>query len=84
MTKEAKILIIDDEPANVRLLVRILEIAGYKNFRSTTDPKRGVELFHEDPPDLVLTDLHMPVLNGFAVMQNLRASMGAASFTPII
>ena len=71
----AKILIVDDEPANVLLLEHLLEEWGYSHIRSTSDPHQALPLYLEFCPDLVLLDLMMPELDGFAVMQQLRASI---------
>jgi DNA-binding response OmpR family regulator len=70
--KEGKILIIDDERANVRFLEIVLEQAGYHNVFSTTDPCQALFLCEELRPDLLLLDLHMPHLDGFALMQILH------------
>jgi putative two-component system response regulator len=69
--QRARILIVDDEPANVLLLERLLERAGYENFVSTTDSAQALPLSTQRPPDLVLLDLHMPAPDGFEVMQQL-------------
>ena len=71
--KEAKILIIDDERANVRFLEIVLQQAGYHNVFSTLDPGQALSLCAELQPDLLLLDLHMPRLGGFEVMQILRS-----------
>ncbi|HUR46630.1 MAG TPA: response regulator [Candidatus Saccharimonadales bacterium] len=84
MSKHSKILIVDDEPANVRLLERILEVAGYFDFKSTVDPRRALELFQQFDPDLVLTDLHMPHLDGFALMEKLKVLIPSHVYVPII
>jgi putative two-component system response regulator len=62
---EARLLIVDDEPANVRLMQRILERAGYTDLRTTSDSREAIPLFREFAPDLILLDLHMPHLDGF-------------------
>ena len=67
----ARILVVDDETANVRTLSRILQRAGYTNVVATTDPTEVLALFAEQDPDLVLLDLHMPVLDGVAVLERL-------------
>ena len=81
--EEAKILIIDDERANVRFLEIVLEQAGYHNVFSTTDPCQAVFLYSELKPDLLLLDLHMPRLDGFALMQILQAEPSLHA-TPIL
>lgn len=80
----AKILIIDDEPSNIRLLERVLELFGGVEWRSTADPREAVPLFAEFAPDLVLTDLHMPHLDGYQVISQIRALLDADSFLPIV
>src|SRR5438105_13754531 len=69
LQKTAKILIIDDEQANVRLLERVLEMARYSLLRSTSDPRTAITIFKDFCPDLILTDLLMPHLDGFALMK---------------
>jgi signal transduction histidine kinase len=82
--KKARVLVIDDEASNVRLLERILEMYGCSQVRSTTDPRESVKLFVEMEPDIVLLDLHMPHLDGFAVMEHLAQVMVPENFVPII
>jgi putative two-component system response regulator len=74
--KNSNILIIDDEAANVKLLERILETAGYKNITSSQDPNDTVALFKEKNSDLILLDLNMPKLDGYAVMAKLNEIEG--------
>ncbi len=79
-----RILVIDDQPVNVHLLVRVLKTVGLDEVRSTTDPREAAALFLEFEPDLVLLDLHMPGLDGFGVMEQLRDLTGEDEFVPII
>jgi CheY-like chemotaxis protein len=58
--REARILIVDDQAANIALLERVLAQGGYKNISQTTDPRKVLELFTLYNPDLVLMDLMMP------------------------
>ena len=64
----AKILIVDDEPTNVRLLERLLKTASYGNVTSTTDAREAVGRYRAFRPDIVLLDLMMPHLDGVAVL----------------
>jgi len=73
--KQGKILIVDDEKANIRFLEIILQQAGYGNVFSTTDSRQSLGLFQSARPDIVLLDLSMPHLDGFAVMQQLQREM---------
>jgi signal transduction histidine kinase len=79
-----RILIIDDEEANVRLLERVLARAGFENFISTTDSREAAALFIDFQPDLVLTDWLMPEVDGCAVIQQLRALIGTDDYLPIV
>ena len=63
---DARILIVDDEPANVRLLERTLQSEGYRSVQCTTDSSEVIALVERFQPDLVLLDLHMPAPDGFA------------------
>lgn len=82
--REARILIVDDEPVNVRLLEYHLQDRGQMNFRSTTDSRQALPLFREYQPDLVLLDLMMPHVDGFAVMAQIHAELPQDSFLPIV
>ncbi len=82
--RDARILIVDDEPANVLLLERILKRDGYQQVRSTTDARRALPLFQELEPDLVLLDLRMPHMDGFAVMEQLRPRIPMDAYLPIL
>ena len=70
----ARILIVDDQLANVSLLEDMLETAGYTDVTSTTDPTEVCALNRQTPFDLILLDLQMPVMDGFEVMEGLKAS----------
>jgi putative two-component system response regulator len=78
------ILIVDDEPSNVLLLERILQQAGYDDLRSTQDPCEAVALYEQLEPDLLLLDLHMPVIDGFAVLRALSPLRSAGAYLPVI
>ncbi len=73
----SKILIIDDEEVNVRLLKRILQHGGFENLISTTDSRTAIALFRDVRPDLILTDWLMPHLNGYALVGQLRQLIGS-------
>jgi two-component system response regulator HydG len=65
---EPRVLVVDDEPDMVDNCVRILRRAGYRCL-STTDPERALALIESERPDLVLTDLKMPAVDGLAVLR---------------
>ena len=81
--KHARILIVDDEAANVELLRRVLDRAGFRKVDSTTDPCEAVSLYVQTRPDLILLDLHMPHMDGLAVMDRLNQII-EASYLPIL
>ena len=68
----ARILIVDDLEANVRLLEGMLRIAGYTSIESTTDPTQVCELHRKRRYSLILLDLQMPGMDGFQVMEGLK------------
>jgi serine phosphatase RsbU (regulator of sigma subunit) len=68
----ARILIVDDQVANVLLLERMLRGAGYTSIESTTDPNKVCELHRKNRYALILLDLQMPGTDGFQVMEGLK------------
>lgn len=80
----AKILIVDDKVSNIEILEDLLAESGYKNVKSTTDPRQVVSLYNSFHPDLILLDLMMPHLNGFEVMEQLKELIPPNSFMPIL
>ena len=67
-----KVLIVDDQEANVLLLERMLRGAGYDSITSTMDPYKVCELHLKNRYDLILLDLQMPGMDGFQVMESLK------------
>jgi len=82
--KNARILIVDDEPKNVELLNQALKHEGYKNIESITDPREVLSIYKEFTPDLILLDLRMPHLDGFKVMDQLNAMNKYEPLPPIL
>ncbi|HQQ64244.1 MAG TPA: response regulator [Pseudomonadales bacterium] len=79
----AKILVVDDQAANVLLLERILKDAGYMDVTSTMDPCAVCDLYRQHHYDLILLDLKMPVMDGFEVMEEL-AEIGHDAYLPVL
>lgn len=84
LLNKARVLIVDDEPSNIRLLERVLEMYGSAAVKSTTDPRQALPLYFEFQPDLILLDLHMPHLDGFAVIELLKAAVPPDDYLPIL
>jgi len=79
----AKILIVDDLEANVRLLDRMLRQAGHTCVASTMDPHEVCGLHRDKRYDLILLDLEMPGMDGFQVMEGLK-EIEADGYLPIL
>ncbi|MFZ3219277.1 MAG: response regulator [Rhodoferax sp.] len=70
--RNARILVVDDQPVNIELLKEMLKLEGYTRVTSTTNPREVCALYDENPFDLILLDLKMPGMDGFEVMQALK------------
>jgi CheY-like chemotaxis protein len=68
----ARILIVDDQASNVRLLEHTLRRGGQTNISLTTDPTEVAAMHEKNRYDLVLLDLQMPVMSGYEVMAELQ------------
>ena len=79
-----KILIVDDEPANVALLQYMLISSGYTRLESATDSRQARALYDAFQPDLLLLDLMMPHVSGFEVMRQLAADAAPDDCLPIL
>src|SRR5271169_4954454 len=79
----AKILVVDDKEANVRLIEGLLRVAGYTCVHSTTDPNKVCELHRGSRYDLILLDLQMPGMDGFQVMEGLK-KIEADGYLPVL
>ena len=74
-TKNARILIVDDEIANIKLLEKMLDISGYLFVDSTSRPDEVSELYAKNQYDLLLLDLNMPRLDGYSVIEQLKSDV---------
>jgi putative two-component system response regulator len=79
-----RILVVDDEPANVLLLESLLSSWGFTDVATTTSSRQATELCATAPPDLLLLDLHMPEPDGFEVMRRLAPLTTGVPSLPII
>jgi diguanylate cyclase (GGDEF)-like protein/PAS domain S-box-containing protein len=70
--RRARILVVDDQQVNVQLLEYLLKTTGYENVDSCTDPHQVADLHREKDYDLIILDLHMPGMDGFQVMEQLK------------
>lgn len=81
---KAKVLVIDDEPANIALLTRLLQREGFKHVSSTADPRDALDMFRDLRPDIVLLDLMMPHIDGFQLLEAFSRLVGPRAFVPIV
>jgi DNA-binding response OmpR family regulator len=74
MSNQKRILVIDDEPTTLDLLRRVLELKGY-DVSTARNGQEGVALFQQQPSDLVITDMVMPVKDGLQTILDLRSDV---------
>ena len=79
----ARILVVDDAEANVKLLEYMLAGAGYTSVSSTMDSREVLELYKNNRYDVILLDLNMPHLNGFQVMESLK-TVETEGYLPVL
>jgi PAS domain S-box-containing protein len=79
----ANILIVDDQESNIELLQQLLADNGYNNVHTTQKPEGVCALHRKCNFDLILLDLQMPVMDGFAVMEGLKTST-SDDYLPVI
>jgi putative two-component system response regulator len=81
---DARLLVVDDEPANVRLLERLLARWGFGNVVTTTDSAEVVALYERVQPDLLVLDLQMPSPDGFELMELLADEIHGPTHLPVL
>lgn len=81
--QHAKVMVVDDEPTNIKVVQRLLQLAGYVDFVTTTDSTAALELIRKQQPDIVLLDLMMPGVSGLEILAEIRSD-DALSFLPVI
>lgn len=78
-----KILVVDDDQLSTTLLKELLERHGYNRVVGITDSLKALETCAAFDPDLILLDLNMPDMDGFAVLEALRTDT-SERFLPIV
>jgi len=81
--RQARVLVVDDQPPNTLLLRKLLEAEGYREVVTTNDPTEVLPLQRQAPFDAILLDIRMPKLDGFGVMRLLQEEAGD-DYVPII
>jgi EAL domain-containing protein (putative c-di-GMP-specific phosphodiesterase class I) len=80
---DARVLLIDDEPANLALLTQVLSRGGLRNLHAMSDSRSALDAIESLDPDLVLLDLHMPHVDGYAILTELRNRAGG-TYLPVL
>lgn len=80
---DAALLVIDDNPVNVELLLSILEDEGFEQLHGMTDPRQVLSRLEQQLPDLIFLDIRMPHLNGLDLLKQLGERFGEA-MPPVI
>jgi PAS domain S-box-containing protein len=82
--QDARILIVDDQEVNIRLLEDLLCEGGYRHWRGVIDSRTVASVCAEFQPDLILLDLLMPELDGFGVLAQLQPYLSAQDYLPVL
>jgi EAL domain-containing protein (putative c-di-GMP-specific phosphodiesterase class I)/DNA-binding response OmpR family regulator len=82
--EQPRIVVVDDQDANRRLLEQILVRAGFGDVRSYASGAEFLGAFPADDPDLVLLDLHMPALDGYEVLDAIRGRQHEGTYLPVL
>ena len=80
----ARILVVDDEPANLTLLRHMLNRAGYRHITTVADSRTVMAHVRSHQPDLILLDLHMPPPDGFMLLDQLDEVVPESDIVPIL
>ena len=79
----SKIMIVDDEPANVLVMEKYLYDVGYRYFVKVHDATKAIDVIRREQPDLILLDVVMPNVSGIDILRALR-SAPSTKRTPVI
>ena len=81
---DSRILIVDDQTDNLRVLATVLGFAGYEKVNCLSDSREILATFKELNPDLILLDLHMPHVDGLAAMDQLATVIPEDDYVPVL
>jgi putative two-component system response regulator len=81
--KQSKVMIVDDEAINIKILRRLLELEGFTSFVTTSDAPTALSLIRQEQPDIVLLDLMMPYVSGLEILTQIRDDE-AICFIPVV
>lgn len=81
--EQPRIMIVDDEPSNIKVLTRILNLNGYENIKPVEDSLQVLDEFKRWQPDIILLDLMMPCFNGLDVLEQINQFKNS-QYLPVI
>ncbi len=82
--KQARILVLDDDVATLCLLKSVLQRFGFTNVRALDHPEGFSDCFNRFQPDVVITDLVMPEMDGYAVIDFIRGVLPPGAWLPVL
>lgn len=84
LTRNAKLMIVDDEPYNVLVVHKFLQHAGYERFLTTTESVKAISMMKQELPDVVLLDVMMPEVSGLEILKTMKETPELATIPVII
>ncbi|MCO8121374.1 response regulator [Stieleria sp. TO1_6] len=72
-TKSGRVMVVDDEPINIKLIQKYLRTAGYRDFVTTSDSREAVGLVQSAKPDILILDVLMPHVTGLNILETIRS-----------
>ena len=81
---DSRILIVDDQTDNLRVLAAVLGLAGYSNVYCLNDSRQILQVFRDFQPDAILLDLHMPHVDGLAALDQLATVIPEDDYLPVL
>ncbi|MEM6470927.1 MAG: HD domain-containing phosphohydrolase [Planctomycetota bacterium] len=82
--KNGRVMIVDDEPINIKLIQKHLRSTGYREFISTSESSEAIPLISTAKPDILILDVVMPEINGLEILQSLRNNRQTAQLPVLI
>jgi putative two-component system response regulator len=80
----AHVVVVDDEEPIIRLVLRALAQGGYQNVTGTTHPAEVIDILESGGADLIVTDIRMPGIDGYAILRSLAAARSEDSYLPVL
>ncbi len=81
--KSPRIMVVDDNPSNIKLIARILKTQGYDNIKAVSDSSLVMDEYKSWQPNIILLDLLMPKFNGLDILDQIN-SIRNKQYLPVI